>query len=457
MPNAPIQGNNCLFQVDMGNGYKDVLCAKSFSIVFNTEEKEVTAPEDGYYKDFDYKSLSYTMNLNGVLQVPDEINPTVFDLLYYQQNFLEVVFRLAYQESEELVRLIYGRCIIKDVNLLATAGQLADGTVNMIGKGAWEVQEAFPDPQVLHITTSMVNPDLENQKFKVKLLDESMNVVFTSETLDEASSGWLIAPFNITTSVESGMYYVQFTSEVTAFGNVASVTMPVTWYVRPFSTGTYISPDLIDFTGEREITFAMGDAPPPPPCVDVAIAGVPDLPEGTEGEPYNYIFSLTGSAPFAVSDVTKPSWMVITIDQDNKWIILSGTPDAAATGEEVSFDITNCSAGSVSFIDTVDIAAAPIEVRTIGWTFEDAGGAKLFRIYVDGVLTVDEFGVNASGTFNSYPGSSVQSSITGSFITAKQLIVSNNIDGEMHNSTGSGTQTYTFTIEDGKDYTILGT
>lgn len=91
-----------------------------------------------------------------------------------------------------------------------------------------------------------------------------------------------------------------------------------------------------------------------PPCIAVAISGTPILPDGTVGTAYAYSFAVTGTAPFTLSSIVKPSWMTIAVSGSN--INFSGTPDVAGTGETVSFTINNCSSDTVDFADTIDIA-----------------------------------------------------------------------------------------------------
>ncbi len=91
-------------------------------------------------------------------------------------------------------------------------------------------------------------------------------------------------------------------------------------------------------------------------CIAGAIVGTPVLPDGTEGVFYTYTITLTGTAPFSISSPVKPSWM--SIDAVGNTIALYGTPDATGTGITISFNIDNCSADTIPFSDTIDIAAA---------------------------------------------------------------------------------------------------
>jgi len=90
-------------------------------------------------------------------------------------------------------------------------------------------------------------------------------------------------------------------------------------------------------------------------CVAVGISGTPILPDGTVGVAYNYDFDLTGTAPFTLSSITKPTWMTISVVDST--IFFSGTPDASGSSVAVSFTINNCASDTYNFSDTINISA----------------------------------------------------------------------------------------------------
>lgn len=95
-----------------------------------------------------------------------------------------------------------------------------------------------------------------------------------------------------------------------------------------------------------------------PSCTPVGIVGTPSLPDGYVGLFYSYSFNLSGDANFTLGSIVKPSWMNISIDEVNKKVTLSGTPDAVATGVSVSFAVNNCADNSVNFSQTMNVATA---------------------------------------------------------------------------------------------------
>jgi hypothetical protein len=95
-------------------------------------------------------------------------------------------------------------------------------------------------------------------------------------------------------------------------------------------------------------------------CSPVGITGSPVLPDGQIGVVYTYSFAITGTAPFTLAGITKPSWMTIAVVGSN--IQFTGTPTVEATGISVAFDIDNCDTDSVHFSDTIDITCVPVAI-----------------------------------------------------------------------------------------------
>lgn len=123
------------------------------------------------------------------------------------------------------------------------------------------------------------------------------------------------------------------------------------------STGTISF--AIPFAPGGERVYALykpaGSTDPDPPVCDAVIAPVSgSLPAGINGQPYGQILAITGTAPFVITNVTKPAWMTIT--NSGNAITFSGVANVSGV-QDVEFDITNCG-GTVTFTDTVNILPA---------------------------------------------------------------------------------------------------
>ncbi len=133
---------------------------------------------------------------------------------------------------------------------------------------------------------------------------------------------------------------------------------------------TQFAPGSVDFIGTGEYvlsTDGSGSSGGSGGCVPVG-GGTFDPPDSTWGATYAYTFALTGTAPFAITGQTKPSWMSRAIVGSN--LVLSGTPDTVGTGITVSFDIINA-CGADTFSATIDIADGGRPVFVINNTAHD--------------------------------------------------------------------------------------
>lgn len=105
----------------------------------------------------------------------------------------------------------------------------------------------------------------------------------------------------------------------------------------------------------NNLDLGDGGGGDPPPCISVGINGSPALPDGVVGVPYSYSFSLSGTSPFALSNIVKPAWLSINLSASN--IVFTGTPTAPLVGNLVSFTISNCTDAITDFADAFDVIA----------------------------------------------------------------------------------------------------
>jgi hypothetical protein len=102
-------------------------------------------------------------------------------------------------------------------------------------------------------------------------------------------------------------------------------------------------------------------------CTAVAITGSPNLPNGNVGTPYSFTFSLTGTAPFSLIDIVKPSWMTVPTLVTGNSFTISGTPNVTGTNVPVSFKIFNCSnSEEADFADTINVTTTCVNVAVSG-------------------------------------------------------------------------------------------
>lgn len=95
-----------------------------------------------------------------------------------------------------------------------------------------------------------------------------------------------------------------------------------------------------------------------PACVPVEIAGTPVLPDVQSGQAYSYSIPITGTAPFTLSGIVKPSGWSIAIAGNT--VQITGTAGLPATDVPIQFTVNNCSGSSVSFSQSIDIGPVTV-------------------------------------------------------------------------------------------------
>lgn len=117
-------------------------------------------------------------------------------------------------------------------------------------------------------------------------------------------------------------------------------------------------------------------------CDPVQIISDFTLPDGQVGVLYDFTIYLSGTSPFALANVIKPSWMTLTLF--GAQVRIAGTPGVGQNGSNipVSFDITNCSGNSSVTVDELINVAAPAAS-----TFTNNSGVSFgYKIRINGVI-----------------------------------------------------------------------
>jgi hypothetical protein len=464
---AIIQGSKVVFQVLIGDDYKTVVCAKSINLRTQADTKETTTKGDGRFKDFDYDQLTASITLDTILKMQNVANPVHFDFWDYQYQFLEVNFRIIYVDAEDptKVKVFRGQGIVTDTATNASAAQVVDGTVTILVKSGWFIEDFVPEYSDFRIMT--FGNDGAAAQVRVQLLDPATDdVIFDTGLQDEAVNGFLDNPFDHTFNALKGVWYWII--------EVRTETATNIWVLSPppnasgsFNEGIYQFNSKVDGPGNvtrdfainRELSIQLGAVAPSPDCVAVQLGVHPPMPNGTVGTPYSYSFPITGTAPFTLSDVTKPSWMTISVVPSGAFytVVFSGTPDVDGTDITVAFNINNCTSGIASFADSIDVAAA-VNQATIAWELTVTDPALgTMHIWVNGISIVNVTEPD-SGSFNVNENDSVQVKV-GSFPTlsfTKHLNVDSDCDGVIHDSTHTTTRDFTFSATANCNYLLTG-
>lgn len=461
-----IQGKNCVFQLKIGDDYLTVVCAKSFTFNPVTDMKETTTVGSGFWKEFRPRKLSYTITFNGMFQVAASASQEkIKTMLDYQVTFLPLIYRLIYTDNSNNVMVVDGSCYVTSTLLDASPVNLVNGTTELQGTGPIVVSDVIPD--TITMTVSVTGE--ADIKIRFILYDEDGNIKYDTSLLPETlgNSGWLVLGDSVSFGVQKGQYAWGFsTDEASSDANTFDLDVSPAAHIdfNEDDQSQNSIPTYFDFLTNKAAAFVTGPDIPPPGCVAVIISGSPGLPDGTVMQPYTYSFPVTGTPPFSLSNVTKPSWMNITIHEtffgSGLYVVsFGGLPSPGSDGEgiEVSLDIDNCSgSGSASFSDTIDVLPPAGTPSAIEYTlnFTGTGAVGTLRIYVNGVQVLAQFTETVS-SLDVNAGDIVQAQITGSTMWTKRLQVGDSIDGGLHDSTGTAVQSFTWTAELGHDYTII--
>ena len=420
-----IQGRNCIFQMKIGNDYLDVLCAKTFSFNRVYELKETTTVGSGFDKEFRPRKKTYTISYNGVVQVLADANkPTIKTLFDYGEGFLPVDYRIIYEDNSGNVMVIIGSVYLSSAIINANPINLLDGTVEMTGNGGIQVLDELPQPVNINIT-STGDPAIA-ALIQFKLMNDNGDIIFDSGMLPGASGGDFTHPVNVTGQVQSGSYYFFWQVTTDGIGNQFDLDAPPTKSTN-FNNGTTnensFGVQIYDFTADRNIEFSFAINNPPPTCVAPAVASS-NIPNGTASVPWTGTVILSGSQPFTLSNITKPSWMSISISGDT--VTLQGASPNAGLLQDISFDATNA-CGSVSFSDTFDINANANAIE-VNWDFSETATntGSTFIIFKNGIQILTQTSTG-TGTITGVTGDMFEARIIGpSLVVEKEIHVFNN-------------------------------
>lgn len=449
-----IQGRNCVFQLKIGDDYKTVVCAKSFTFNPVTDMKETTTVGSGFWKEFRPRKLSYTITFNGMLQVESlssqEKIKTMFD---YQIGFLPLPYRLIYTDNSGNVMVVDGWVYVTSTLLDASPVNLVNGTIELQGNGPINIGDVVPDLANINIVSLGDNSIPATYQFK--LFDSTGAIVFDSGQLPEASGGDLTHPFNVTGTVQKGTYSIFWQADAQSIGNAFQLDAPPTksevFNNTLINESTFGIQDY-DFTANRTVTFTLGIPIPPPQCVAPGFLTGLNNPTAFVGTPWTGTVTMSGSQPFNLTNITKPTWMNINLSGNT--VTLSGNPEAGLS-QPISFDVNNA-CGSATYSDQIDVSANPNGI-TVDWFYTESGtyhNVSNFKIFVN-ATQVGSLLNPGSGSTVVNPGDVIEIQILSVSGVSKHVDVTGTVDGVIINDTSTlATMSRTFTAVLGNDYTI---
>lgn len=140
-----VQGKDAVFQVNITGGWKNLLVAKSYTLTTTAETVEVTTLNDsndntdGFWRDYDYDFLSYSISLEGAMKVTEATDNTVFDMLAIMHGFYECPFKIVYTDDQAGTKTIQGVALVKNITLSTTPSAVVNQTIEFQGKGKYTI------------------------------------------------------------------------------------------------------------------------------------------------------------------------------------------------------------------------------------------------------------------------------------------------------------------------------
>lgn len=141
----PVQGKDVVFKIFFDDEYRLLLISKGVTLNTSAELVDVTSitdgndPEEGIWKNYDYDSLSYTISLEGIMKVTDSANPTGWDLLNMQRQFLETQYQLVFTDESGNHKTVSGNVAIRNISFSVTPNTVVTQTFELQGLGKYQI------------------------------------------------------------------------------------------------------------------------------------------------------------------------------------------------------------------------------------------------------------------------------------------------------------------------------
>jgi hypothetical protein len=158
----PILGKDVIVQFYKGGNFYNYACAENVEIQFSMDTKSVKTVGDGVWKRSKGQSLSYQVELTGLI-LDDSIMPEAFDLLNYYKNMTDVNYRLLFYDNAGLKKTITGYALPINVNLGGGSEGFASGNITLSGNGGPDqlITPSNPNPTPNPPTQPLPNCDAE--------------------------------------------------------------------------------------------------------------------------------------------------------------------------------------------------------------------------------------------------------------------------------------------------------
>jgi predicted secreted protein len=142
-----VWSNTSYLMVDANGDMLPLICAKSFRIATTAETIETTSHGSGFWKTFDYQSLSYSISFDGAISLNDvEGNNKFFDMLGSAIGFIPVNYKLVCLDAtNNIQKVIKGTVLVSAAELSFAVNEHASFNLELQGSGAYTVSQTLCD------------------------------------------------------------------------------------------------------------------------------------------------------------------------------------------------------------------------------------------------------------------------------------------------------------------------
>lgn len=166
-----IKGENCVFYVFDDGQWKPLICARSGTFNTSADTIETSITGSGNWRTYEYTSLTWTANFEGLIYLDGVNELTASDLRAYQFSRTKILLRFTRTDTSGNVYTDEGTAIITSVNDSGDYNSVQNFSVEMKGTG----------PLVIVFTPTPIDPTA-----KVKRLEytgTAGETYFTSASL----------------------------------------------------------------------------------------------------------------------------------------------------------------------------------------------------------------------------------------------------------------------------------
>lgn len=412
------------------NGYTQYVCATDCSLAIETEDQSARTVGDGVWAKNKYSGLSWNISISNIVKY-DLTKFTSFDIVKNQIGFSEIDCRISFYDDAGNIKSFQGRVIVSSTSFSFTATTLVNTPISLKGTGVLKFFDgliACPSAILTTTITGQTDPDgiihvaytYSGSPYQVKYRIDATGA-YTYALIAAAIDipGLSVGDHSIEIIPICTNGY-EGTGQVTTFSKTGSLTCSLS--ITGLSK--VITGNNVDYT----ITFNSA-----PGAANMKYR----LDSGSGYGPY-----INFSGPF-----TNPQAFHIALPVGSYTIEFVPVCANGVSGTGMT-DTFTVSGGSTISMITYNFTAIP-------------GGSPNFKVFVDGVLTVN-LSASATGSFTALTGQSILTSVQVSqtgrnmSLTITDTTLSTTLYNHSHiTSSVPETDSFTFTAN-GDSYDLHG-